>query len=299
MRILISGSSGFVGTELIKYLELHGHEVFRLVRNKNKLSDHAIFFDPASSALPSNLEPFEKMDAVINLSGENIADGRWSEEKKKRILDSRVSTTKALCNILKVVKNPPKVLVNASAIGFYGDRGDEELTEDSLPGTNFLSQVCKAWESETESLKATGIRVVLLRFGAVLSPEGGALAKMLLPFKLCLGGNLGSGDQYFSFIALDDLTRVILFAVETDSLNGPVNAVTPHPIQNKAYTKALGNVLKRPTIFPVPAFAARLAFGQMADELLLASQKVYPKKLLAAAFKFDYPTIQDTLKHYL
>jgi len=293
MKILISGSSGLVGTALISYLEVQGHEIFRLVRKKDEQSDHAIFFDP------SNLAQFENMDAVVNLSGENIASGRWTEEKKKKILESRVSTTRTLCDILKLLKSPPKVLINASAIGFYGDRADEQLTEDSTPGSNFLSAVCKNWENATETLKTTGIRVVLLRFGAVLSANGGALAKMLIPFKLCLGGVIGSGNQYFSFIALDDLTRVILFAIEKDELRGPVNAVTPNPVTNRVYTKVLGGVLNRPTFFAVPKIVARLAFGQMADELLLASQKVYPNRLINAGFHFDYPTIQETLEHCL
>lgn len=293
MKILISGSSGLVGTALISYLEVQGHEIFRLVRKKDEQSDHAIFFDP------SNLAQFENMDAVVNLSGENIASGRWTEEKKKKILESRVSTTRTLCDTLKLLKSPPKVLINASAIGFYGDRAGEELTEDSTPGSNFLSAVCKNWENATEPLKTTGIRVVLLRFGAVLSANGGALAKMLIPFKLCLGGVIGSGNQYFSFIALDDLTRVILFAIEKDELRGPVNAVTPNPVINRVYTKVLGGVLNRPTFFAVPKIVARLAFGQMADELLLASQKVYPKHLINAGFHFDYPTIQETLEHCL
>lgn len=283
MRILISGSSGLVGTALCQYLESLGHEIFKLARDKTKIRD----------------DFYENMDAVINLSGENIASGRWTEEKKKKILDSRVQNTTALCNTLKSLKNPPKVLINASAIGYYGDRGDEELTEGSLPGTNFLAQVCKDWESATKVLSQTAIRVVLLRTGAVLTQTSGALGKMLIPFKLGLGGVIGTGKQYFSFIDLDDLTRIILFAIENESIKGPINAVTPYPVTNLEFTVTLGKILHRPTFFSVPAFVARFAFGQMADEVLLASQKVYPKCLQDAGFKFSYPTIKDTLNHCL
>lgn len=283
MRILISGSSGLVGTALCEYLESQGHEIFKLPRDKSQIRD----------------DFYENKDAVINLSGENIASGRWTEEKKKKILDSRVQNTSALCNILKSLKNPPKVLINASAIGYYGDRADQELNEASQAGTNFLAEVCKEWESATKILNQTVIRVVLLRTGAVLTQTGGALAKMLTPFKLCLGGVLGTGKQYFSFIDLDDLTRVILFAINNENIKGPINAVTPFPVTNKEFTTALGNILHRPTFFSVPAFVARIAFGQMADEVLLASQRVYPKCLQDAGFKFTYPTLQDTLHHCL
>lgn len=283
MRILISGSSGLVGTTLCQYLESHGHEIFKLPRDKT----------------PILQDFYENMDAVINLSGENIASGRWTEEKKKKILNSRVQSTTALCQILMRLKHPPKVLVNASAIGYYGDKADEHLTEESSAGTNFLAQVCKEWESATQILSQTSIRVVLLRTGAVLTSKGGALAKMLMPFKLGLGGVIGTGKQYFSFIDLDDLIRIILFAIENESIKGPINAVTPYPVTNRDFTATLGNILHRPTFFSVPAFAARLVFGQMAEEVLLASQKVYPKRLQEFGFNFNYPTIKDTLNHSL
>lgn len=301
MRILIAGSSGLVGKALVHTLREKGHEVFTLVRDKSKTSDHAIFWDPENESWESNfsLPLFEKMDAVINLAGENIA-GRWTDEKKNKILTSRIKATKTLCHILSSLKYPPEVLINASAIGFYGDRGEETLTEESSSGTNFLASVCKSWESAaTDLLHKTKIRIVLLRTGAVLSAKGGALATMLTPFKLGLGGNIGSGNQYFSFIDIDDLVNSILFIIENEKIKGPINAVSPYPIKNKDLTRALGDALHRPTILNVPKFIPTLIFGEMAEELLYSSQRVYPKKLLEAGFHFNYPTISDVLSHEL
>lgn len=301
MRILISGSTGLVGTALCQALEKSGHEVFRLVRDKSKVSDHAIFWDPENDGWDSSYSfpKFENMDAVVNLAGENIA-GRWTEDKKNKIRSSRIKSTKTLCHILSSLKNPPEVLINGSAIGFYGDRGDELLTEESLPGDNFLSQVCQEWErAAVENLIKTKTRIVLLRTGMVLSAKGGGLATMLTPFKFGLGGILGNGRQYMSFISLDDLVKVIIFLIENKQIAGPVNAVTPYPVTNQAFTKTLGTVLHRPTILAVPKFLPSLIFGQMADDLLFASQKVYPKKLANAGFHFDYPTIESSLTHEL
>jgi hypothetical protein len=296
MKILIAGASGFVGKSLCQFLETKDHEVFKLVRDQKDVSENAILWNPENESI-SSAEKCENMDAAINLSGENIATGRWNDEKKTKILNSRVKSTTTLCKILSSLKHPPKVLINASAIGFYGDRGDEILTEDSHAGINFLSGVCLQWEAATRLLSQTSIRVVCLRTGAVLSQDGGALSKILIAFKIGLGGKLGSGKQYFSFIDLTDLTRIILFAIENEKLAGAINAVTPHPVTNEEFTKTLGGILHRPTFFNVPAFAARLGFGQMADELVLASERVIPKKLMDAGFKFDYPTIEDTLNH--
>jgi uncharacterized protein (TIGR01777 family) len=296
MKILIGGASGLVGTSLSSYLESKGHEVYTLVRNTKNLNEHAILWDPENEIITSP-EKCENMDAVINLSGDNIASGRWNDEKKTKILSSRIKATATICKMLVSLKHPPKVLVNASAIGFYGDRKDEVLTEESHAGINFLAGVCLEWEAATNVLKDSGIRVVLLRTGAVISNEGGMLPKLLIPFKFGLGGKIGTGNQFLSYVDLSDLDRIILFAIENDKIFGPLNAVSPHPVTNEQFTKTLGTLLNRPTFFNVPAFAARLGFGEMADELVLASQKVLPKKLLEAGFVFNYPTIETTLSH--
>jgi uncharacterized protein (TIGR01777 family) len=239
------------------------------------------------------------MEAVVHLAGENIASGRWTAARKARIRSSRVMGTRTLCETLARLSQPPKVLVSASAIGYYGDRGAEPLWENSAFGTGFLAEVCRAWEEATQPAVQKGIRVVLLRIGIVLSPAGGALAKMLIPFQLGLGGVIGSGNQYMSWIALDDVAGVIAHALVTDTLQGPVNAVAPYPVTNREFTKTLGRVLRRPTVFPLPGFAARLAFGEMADALLLASTRVEPKRLLATQYVFRYPELEDALRHLL
>jgi uncharacterized protein (TIGR01777 family) len=241
----------------------------------------------------------EGLDAVVHLAGENIADGRWTDEKKRRIRESRVQGTRALCEALAQLENKPKVLVCASAIGYYGDRGETLVDENSSAGGGFLSDVCQEWEQATEPARKAGIRVVNLRIGVVLSPKGGALAKMLLPFQMGAGGNLGSGKQYMSFVALDDVVGAIYHALTTESLSGPVNAVAPNPVRNSEFTKALGKVLHRPTIAPVPAFGARLLFGEMADALLLSSTRVAPTRLLESGYKFQCPDIDSALRHVL
>ncbi len=296
MKILIAGASGLIGKALVKRLEENKNLVFKLTRGTKPLQSHEIFWNPES--IPTDPTPYEDMDVFVNLSGENIATGRWTASKKKKILESRVLATKTLCGIISKLKRPPSVLVNASAIGFYGDRGSEALTEESAPGNNFLSEVCKAWEAAVK-VDETKTRVVLLRTGAVLSKEGGALSSMLTPFKLGLGGKVGSGEQYFSFIAIDDLISIILFAIENKAISGPINAVSPYPINNQCFTESLAKILHRPAFLPLPTFAARLIFGQMADELLLSSAKVYPKRLMDAGFKFRYPYIKDALVHTL
>ncbi len=245
--------------------------------------------------MPSALEG---VDAVVHLAGENIAE-RWTAAKKARIRDSRVKGTQLLCETLTRLSSPPKVLVSASAIGYYGDRGEETLTDDSPPGRGFLPEVCRAWEAATEPARQQGLRVVQLRLGVVLSVAGGALAKMLPPFRLGLGGVLGSGRQYMSWIALDDVVGTLQHAVVTDALQGPTNAVAPRAVTNQEFTKTLGKVLGRPTAMPLPAFAARLMFGEMADELLLASARVQPTKLLASGYQFRYPELAEALRHLL
>jgi uncharacterized protein (TIGR01777 family) len=241
----------------------------------------------------------ERPDAVVHLAGENIASARWTERQKARIRDSRVKATGLLCNLLARYSPPPKALVCASAIGYYGDRGDEILKEESAPGSGFLSDVCREWEAATQPAVERGIRVVNLRIGMVLSALGGGLAKMLTPFKLGAGGVMGSGRQYMSWIAVDDLVDAIHFALTHESLRGPANAVAPSPVTNREFTRTLGRVLSRPTPFPMPAFAARLAFGEMADALLLASTRVQPARLLASGFTFRYPDLEGALRHLL
>jgi uncharacterized protein (TIGR01777 family) len=282
---------------LVPFLTTGGHQVTRLVRRPGKFSEPTIVWDPESG--PLDPKSLEGIDAVVHLAGEGIANRRWSAAQKEKIRDSRVRGTTQLCEAMKSCSNPPKTLVCASAIGFYGDRGAERLTEKGPAGTGFLPDVCREWEDSTQPARDRGIRVVNLRIGIVLSPKGGALAKMLTPFKMGVGGVLGSGEQYMSWIALDDLIGAIHHALAQPALVGPVNAVSPHPVTNREFTKTLGKVLSRPTIFPMPAFAARLAFGEMADALLLASTRVEPTALATAGYPFRYPELEQALRYLL
>lgn len=294
MKILLTGASGLIGSETTTQLLAKGHQVTRLVRSGATIGD--IIWHPQNGELDcSQLEGF---DAVVHLAGENVAQ-RWNDEVKAKIRNSRVQGTRLLAQCLAGLKNPPKVFVCASAIGFYGDRGSETLTEDSYAGTGFLSALCKDWEDATIPASEKGIRTVNLRIGVVLSTKGGALAKMLPPFQLGAGGILGNGTQYMSWITLEDMSDVILFSIENDQLQGPVNAVAPTPVTNAQFTQALGKTLGRPTIFPVPSFAVQLLFGQMADELLLGGAKVLPTKLEAHGFQFRYSQIEPALQHTL
>jgi uncharacterized protein (TIGR01777 family) len=299
MKILVTGATGLVGSAFTVRAQSQGHVVSALTRSPRKQSD--IRWNPAAGELdPAHLEGF---DAVVHLAGESIASGRWTATQKKKIHDSRVQGTKLLCDALAQLDQrqmqKPSVLVSASAIGFYGDRGAEELTETSSSGSLFLSEVCQDWEAATQAAENAGLRVVHARFGVILSPKGGALAKMLTPFKLGGGGIIGNGKQYWSWVALEDTVDAILFALQDPTLQGPVNVVAPNAVTNGEFTKALGKVLSRPTILPMPAFAARLALGQMADELLLASARVLPSRLCAAGFKFQYPEVEGALRHLL
>lgn len=241
----------------------------------------------------------EARDAFVHLAGENIAAGRWTRARKARIRDSRVKVTRRLCESLAGLSQPPKVLVSASAVGYYGDRGEEVLTEESPAGMGFLSEVCRGWEAACEPAVQKGIRVVNLRTGMVLSAAGGVLPRMLLPFRMGLGGRIGSGRQFMSWIDLDDLVGVIFHALTCDTLAGPVNAVAPNPVINLEFTRTLGRVLRRPTFFCVPAWALRLALGEMADELLLASARVAPARLAASGYVFRYPELEGALRHVL
>jgi hypothetical protein len=297
MKILVSGSTGLIGSALVPFLTAGGHKVIRLIRAETRPGQAAVHWDPAAGKIDSNA--LEGLDAVVHLAGENIAVRRWTPAQKARIRDSRVQGTRLLAQSLARLQQPPKVMVCASAIGFYGDRGEELLTEASAPGSGFLTDTCRDWEAAAQPASEKNIRVVNLRLGVVLNPGGGALAKMLLPFRLGVGGKIGSGRQYMSWIGIDDVVGVIHYALTTDELRGPVNAVAPNPVTNREFTKTLGRVLSRPTIFPMPAFAARLAFGEMADELLLASTRVKPARLQNSGYYFHHPRLEDALRHLL
>ncbi|HEV2885231.1 MAG TPA: TIGR01777 family oxidoreductase [Pyrinomonadaceae bacterium] len=296
MKILISGSHGLVGTALIKALEPEGHEVFRLVRRYPN-SPTEIEWSPDRYSIALSL--IEGFDAVVHLAGESIAEGRWTDEKKRKIRESRVKGTRLLGDALANLTNPPRTFICASAIGYYGNRGAELLTEASAPGDDFLSQVCVEWENATALATEKGIRVVNARFGIILDKDGGALKKMLPPFRLGLGGKIGSGEQWMSWIALDDVVGGIKFALSNNSLAGPVNFVAPHPVTNAEFTKTLGKVLSRPTILPIPAFGIRLLFGEMADALLLSSQRVEPQRLNDSGYQFQFSELPNALSHAL
>ena len=296
MRILLSGAHGLVGTALIKAFEPEAHEIFRLVRYAPRDESEIEWSPDRYSIALARLEGF---DAVVHLAGESIAEGRWTDEKKKRIRESRAKGTRLLSDALANLSYPPKTLISASAIGYYGNRGDELLTEQSAPGDDFLAEVCVEWEKATELAKEKGIRTVNARFGIILDKKGGALAKMLPPFRMGVGGRIGSGKQWMSWIALDDVVGGIEFALASDSLNGPVNFVAPNPVTNADFTKTLGRALSRPTIFPIPAFGVRLVFGEMADALLLSSQRVEPHRLFEAQYPFQHLELESALRHVL
>jgi len=297
MKVLVSGSTGLIGSALVRGLAGAGHGVTRLVRSSLGAGLDGVRWDPEAGAV--DLEGMEGHDAVVHLSGENIAGARWTPERKARIRDSRVGGTRLLCDALLRLDRPPQVLVCASATGYYGDRGGEVLREESPPGKGFLAEVCREWEAATEGVVRNGLRVVNLRIGMVLCAEGGALEKMLPAFRSGVGGRIGSGEQFMSWIALPDLVGVIRHALSSASLQGPVNAVAPHPVTNREFTKTLGRVLGRPTVALLPAFVVRLLFGEMADELLLASARVAPAKLLASGYRFAFPELETALRPLL
>lgn len=301
MKIAITGSTGFIGSALVPLLTTQGHSVVRMVRPNSHKTDpgvgETVLWNPTEGLLdPTALEG---CDAIVHLAGDNIASERWNDEKKAKLRESRIKSTQLLVDTIGKMKNPPKVLVAASAIGFYGERHDDTLTEDSAKGTGFLADLCNDWEQTTRGAESFGTRVVNMRIGVVLSPKGGALQKMLLPFQMGAGGPIGTGKQWFSWIALDDVIGAILHALLTDSVRGPVNAVAPNPVTNAAYSTALGHALSRPAIIPMPAFAARMAFGEFADECLLCSAKVLPKRLESTGYKFRYPELDGALRHLL
>ena len=296
MQIVITGASGFIGSTLVSFLSARGHAVTRLVRRQPTPSQAEAHWDPAAGRLDSTI--LQGTDAAVHLAGESI-DGRWTPERKARILTSRVQGTRLLSEVLAGLSPRPRVLLSASAIGYYGDRGEEILNEGSPSGSGFLPEVCREWEAACEPAVRRGIRVVNLRIGVVLSSQGGALARMLFPFRLGLGARIGSGKQYMSWIAIDDLLGAILHALTHDTLAGPVNAVAPNPVTNLEFTKTLGRLLGRPAVLCLPGFVARLALGEMANGLLLASARVEPTRLMASGYSFCHPELEGALRHAL
>jgi len=299
MKVLVTGATGFVGKELIKKLNANGHEILVLTRNsdsaKFRIPVHCeiVTWDPEKYSLSPSV--LKGVDAVINLAGEGIADARWTPERKRALIQSRVLSARRLIDAMSYMNSKPKVFLSASAIGFYGDQGDQLLNEESAKGNGFLSEVCQSWENETLKAKHFGIRTVALRIGMVLGHDGGALEKMLPPFQLGVGGKLGSGTQWMSWIHIHDLVEMMAFSIENPSADGIYNAVSPNPVRNREFTKTLGQELKRPTLFPVPKFILKIVLGEL-SELLLGSQRVISKKISDRGFKFKYPHVQEALK---
>ena len=297
MKILISGASGLTGTALVSALRAQGHNVTRFVRPGSAASTGDIVWDPMAATV--DVAAMEGMDAVVHLSGASIAQGRWTPARKALLRSSRIDTTRVLVDALASLRQKPRVFVSASAIGCYGDRGDEILTESSTIGTDFLALAVRDWEAEATRAEVSGIRTVMLRFGVILASEGGALPQMLMPFKFGLGGRLGSGRQWMSWIALEDAVGIICSAMSNENLAGPLNVVVPNPLTNADFTRIAAGVLHRPAIFAAPAFALRIALGEMADALLLASQRVIPERLLATGYAFHHPEIESALRAIL
>ncbi len=303
MRVLISGSMGFVGTAFADTVRDQGHDVVRLVRPASRPGrpgrvdspeeDQQVLWDPVGGVLDVGAEG---ADAVVHLAGASIADGRWTARRKSLLRESRVAATRHLVSALGRLRRPPPVFIAASAIGFYGDRGDEVLTESSAPGGDFLAELARDWEAESMRAMEFGARAVILRFGIILARHGGALSRMALPFRFGAGGRIGSGRQWMSWITLEDVVAIICYAMATNLLSGPVNAVTPHPVQNAEFAAALGRVLHRPARLPTPAFALRLALGEMADALLLSSQRVWPEKLEQRGHRFTHSALVPALE---
>jgi uncharacterized protein (TIGR01777 family) len=295
VRVLIAGSTGFIGGHLVIALRNNGYAVFGVSRHAGQ----ALQWDPRQGLLDREQLAALQVDAIVNLAGESVAE-RWSERKKSHIYKSRVLSTRLLAQCVAELAWKPKVFINASAIGFYGERGSEILTEDSPAGSGFLSHVCIDWEEATAPVRAAGIRTLCARFGIVFGTGGGALPRMLAPFHLGAGGKLGTGEQYMSWIAIDDAVRAIEFLLSQASLEGPVNVVSPNPVTNNEFTQTAGRILRKPTLMTVPATMAHLAFGrEMADEVLLASDRVLPEKLSANGFQFRYGVLEPALRHIL
>ncbi len=294
MKILISGASGLIGKALTDYLTIQGHDIFSLQRKSPSATP---YWDIEHNII--TLEKSLRIDAVIHLAGESIVEGRWNKRKKDKIANSRIKGTKLLADYFSKAAHKPKVFISCSAIGFYGNRQDETLTEQSEKGNSFLANVCQEWENAASSAAQAGIRVVYLRLGMVLSAHGGALQKMVLPFKMGLGGIIGNGRQYVSWVAIHDVARAVNHIIKNETIEGAVNIVSPNPVTNSTFTKFLGQTLHRPTFLPLPSFLVKLFFGEMAEELLLASAKVMPQKLLTSGYIFKYPELTIALKKYL
>ena len=298
MKILVTGSTGLVGTALKEDLRRAGHVVCRLVRPGTRTEalraseGFDVRWDPKTGELGGAAVG---ADAVVNLAGASIAEGRWTEERKKLLRTSRVDSTRALVDALAKMAARPRVLISASAVGYYGNRGEEVLSEDSPPGTDFLSSIAKEWEAEAQKAEVLGIRVVCARFGVILAKNGGALPQMARPFRFGVGGRIGSGQQWMSWVMLDDVVAILRFALENGAVRGPLNVVSPAPVRNAEFTKALATTLRRPALFPAPAFALRLAFGEMAEALLLSSQRVVPTQLERLGYRFLQPHLRSAL----
>lgn len=290
MNIAVTGSSGLVGSALLEALFASGYSITSLKRDTG--IDAKTFWD-----FPPTKSDGTEQIAYIHLAGENVANGRWSGAKKKKILQSRILGTRALVDHILQQNRRPESFLCASAIGYYGDRGKELLTEKSSSGEGFLADVCRQWEDETRPLQEAGIRVVNLRFGMILSPKGGALHKMIPPFQMGLGGTIGSGRQFMSWISIDDVLAAIIFILNQKTLEGPINIVSPEPVTNKEFSRALGRALNRPTLLPLPAFAVKAGFGQMANEMLLGSSRVRPQRLIEAGFNYQHEVLDAALQY--
>jgi uncharacterized protein (TIGR01777 family) len=297
MKIIISGASGLVGHALTPAFRALGHQVLRLVRFREASSADTVAWDPSSTWI--DVPALEGADVVINLNGASISGGRWTASRQAELRSSRVDSTRLLVDALGQLKHKPSMFLSASAVGFYGSRGDEILTEANGPGDDFLSLLAYDWETEANRAAAFGIRTAILRFGVILAREGGALPQMVRPFRFGLGGRLGNGRQWLSWITMDDVVGIAKFVISDPRRTGPINLAAPAPVQNAEFARIVGKILRRPAVVPAPSFALRLALGEMADSLLLASQRAYPEKLLRAGYSFQFGELESALRAVL
>ena len=292
-RVAVLGATGLLGGALRQTLRAKGAEVIGFSRSERAGAGEWARWNPDAGEI--DRDALGGVQVVVNLAGEDLSRGRWTRDRKQRLWDSRIKSTELLASTLAALDTPPRVLVNASAIGFYGDRGDEAVDEASAPGDGFLSELCRAWETATEPAREAGVRVVLMRYGVILTPSGGALARMLGPFRLGVGGRLGAGTQRFPWIALPDAVGATRFVMTREEIEGPVNVVAPESVTNRQLTDTLGAVLRRPTVLPVPSFALSLAMGEMAREAVLAGANVRPRQLEVSGYRFEFPRLEDAL----